>query len=252
MPEGPRTSRRVKYFAELLLFAIPTGFALARFRLSWPWFFGALGAVLVVAGVAKYVAVYRPRLLSDNRKLTSFLDHHLELLVMDLSQSYGLDCDVRANVMVPQRQVTLGEDGAVWRLSYDKVLKIAYCAGGGPDSDLPTHEAGKTDETKTGWSIRKPVEGNCGRAFVGEGVRVASRNPSETNWTSHETTLDQDQATKPINTILSVPIRRPSGGHPVAVLNIDASATVEETPFEDEKFQQEIAEKYAEPIGILL
>lgn len=251
MPHGRQISPRTQLIAEILIFVIPAGSAILLSSLSRRNKIIAFGGAVVVAATVKFFLVYSPRVTFKEQKVTAFLDHHLELLISDFENKYDTDYDIRANVMIPQRRrsIAYGDNG--FEYVSEKYLQIAYCAGGGPDKDIKKHSTGDQDETETKWSIEQPVEGNCGRAFVAREVRVAGRNPSEDTW-DMETTGPQDAATQQVNCIMSIPIRKPSGGDPIAVLNLDASVTDDETDFRDRDFQKEVAERYAEPIGTLL
>lgn len=243
---------RVQLFSEVLIVTVPIATALALSNLSRrDTAIGFILAILAV-GIVKYFLIYSPRISFKEQKVTSFLDHHLEMIINDYQHRYDTDYDVRANVMLPQsqRRLSYGNNGLEY--TRHKYLQIAYCAGGGSDKDIQRHDAGDRDETETAWSINKPVEGNCGRAFAAKKVRVAGRQSSVNSWSGHETTIDQDEVTKSVNSIMSIPIRKPSGDTPVAILNIDASVRIEDTNFRDDEVQEELAERYAEPIGILL
>jgi hypothetical protein len=251
MVHGRQISPRIQLIAEILIFVVPAGSAILLSGLSRRNKILVFAGAVLIAAIVKFFLVYSPRVTFKEQKVTAFLDHHLELLISDFENRFDTDYDIRANVMIPQksRSITHGDNG--FEYVNEKYLQIAYCAGGGPDKDVKKHSTGDRDETETKWSIDQPVQGNCGRAFVAKEVRVAGRDPSKDTW-DMETTTPQDMATKQVNCIMSIPIRKPSGGDPVAVLNLDAPVTDEETNFRDEDMQKEVAEKYAEPIGTLL
>jgi hypothetical protein len=255
-------SPRAQYVAELALFVIPT--AVAFFLSGLPFIYkigGFLGAT-VLAGSGKYVLIFRESVALVERKRTEFLDQQLELIVNDYSQRYDTEYDIRANVMIPQEERSFTQQNPksrrhflyyIFNIEYEKsrFLQIAYCAGGGPDKDICEHDCGEHDETTTEWSIEKPVQGNCGRAFTAEEIRVAGRLPGEDEWPG-ETTEEQDRDTGPVNSILSVPIWKPGGDEVGAVLNIDAHAPLRETNFQNDSVQADVEERYAEQLDQLL
>jgi len=251
MVHGRQISPRLQLLAEVLIFVIPAGSAILLSPLSTRNKIIAFLLAVVIAAIVKYFLVYSPRVSFKEEKVTAFLDHHLEILISDFQNHFDADYDLRANVMIPQqrRSIIHGENGLEYQ--NEKYLQIAYWAGGGPDQDIDKYGTGDRAETNTEWSIRKPAQGNCGQAFVAKEVRVAGRKPSQNSW-DLETTDFQDKATRQVNCIMSIPIRKPSGGEPVAVLNLDVSVPDHQTNFRDEEMETEVAERYAEPIGILL
>lgn len=252
MSEGWNISRRKEFVGEILLFLIPTGIALLLSDFSLVEKIVIFVIIGTGATVGKYLTVYRRRNNLRELQKQEFLDHHLELLISDYKQKYDPPHDIRANVMVPQERRELSHDSGEFDYSHEQYLQIAYCAGGGDDTDIREHDSGDHDETTTPWRIDQPAQGNCGRAFVAEEIRVAGRVPTEDQWDGQETTHRQDRDTRAVNSVLSVPIRESETREPVAVLNIDASAPLQNTDFEDEGVQKSVETRYATPLGDVL
>lgn len=262
MPGKRYISPRARYVAELLLFVVPTAVAFFLSELPVTYkIFGFLGAT-VLAGSGKYVLVFRENVALIETKRTEFLDQQLELVVNDYAERYDTEYDIRANVMLPQEERSFTQQNPedrrhilyyIFNIEYEKsrFLQIAYCAGGGADKDICEHDCGDHDETTTEWSIEKPVQGNCGRAFTAEEIRAAGRLPSEDEWPG-ETTEEQDRDTGPVNSILSVPIWKSECDEVGAVLNIDAHAPLRETNFQDDSVQADVEERYANQLGQVL
>ncbi|MEZ3116904.1 hypothetical protein RYH80_13395 [Halobaculum sp. MBLA0147] len=245
-------SPRQKFFAEIVTFSLPTTLAVYRFDLSVQQSIIAILLIVVAAGVVKYIVVYSPRVKFEEVRRTSFLDHHLELVIADYERRFDPDYDIRVNVMRTQKRRQLSHDDGGLSVDSEQFLKIAYCAGGGEHCDISAYDGGGTDETATEWCVDpSPANGSCGRAYVANEPRVAGRDPSQTEW-RHETTDRQDRATKVVNSVLSVPVRKPSSEKPVAVLNLDAAVPLEETNFDEDTVQTTVQEEYADQIGTLL
>jgi hypothetical protein len=252
MSRGWNISRRAQFVGETLLVLVPTGTAL--FLSDLPLSVKIIGFVMVGAGVAlaKYLTIYRRRDNLRELQKAEFLSHHLKLLISDYEREYDPPHDIRANVMLPQNRRELSYEGEGIEYSHEQYLQIAYCAGGGVDSDIREHDCGDHDETTTSWGIDQPAQGNCGRAFVTGEIRVAGRVPAKDRWVGQETTHGQDRDTRAVNSVLSIPIRDPETGESVAVLNIDASAPLRETNFGDEAVQEFVAGRYATPLNDVL
>jgi len=193
--------------------------------------------------VGKYWLVYAKSVSFRGRKLTSFLNHHLELVVCEYQNRHADDCDVRANAMLPQRRRTISHDGGLSiTVETDTFLQIAYCT-----AEYEEIELNREWDLGQGW---------CGKAYQENVQYEARQSASDAGWSQPwQTTPEQDKATEHIRSVLSTPIYDPSDENeddPIGVLNIESESPITETGLHDEAIQDEIAQRYAAEIGTLL
>lgn len=241
------------FLGEVLLLTLLSTLTIASF--SWSFWISVLAIipVVIIAVLISYLLTYHPRVSLEDQKKSSFLKQYLRLVISDYESKYDPDYDIRVNIMIPYRVLSLGSKrDAIPFISYNKYLKIWAWAGGGDNNDIKAHDTGSSDETKIKWSIENPPEGNCGRAFVQHQVRAAGRKGKDDEWDLEQIAEHQAQATNQVNSVLSAPIRPPGNNEPIAVLNLDAAAPIDETNFTKDEVKRFVAEEYAEPIGTLL
>ena len=235
--------------AEVLLFLAPMIVALWFAPISTEWRIVGVVLALIAAIIINYILAYSPRVTFQEQKTTEFMDHYLEVLINDFRYCHNLEFDIRANVMMPQSGWTISTENGL-SINREKYLKIAYCAGGGPDKDIETHEGGRKDETQTKWNLDRPIEGNCTRAYLTGEPKIAQREPAKDTWPN--TTQNQDTATRRVNSVLSVPITKPSSEKPIAILNIDSPVGTDENNFSDPEILKWVSNRYADQIGIIM
>ncbi len=250
MRKTPYIGPKREFAVEILTLTVPTVVAVVLADLSIGLSIFLVVFVIAATSVIKYLAIFSPRIQYREEKLTTFFDRFLEIAVVDFEDRFQPAYDIRINVMRPQHKWVFSVDsGKIVRRK--KYLQIAYHAGGGPKKSIAAHDSRRRDETQAEWGIKRPPEGNCGRAFVEQQTRVATRGSTSDTWDNQQTTGQQDTVTTEVNSILSVPVTRPDEENPVAVLNIDAPVSAAESNFDDREVKQ-AAEEYADLVGILL
>lgn len=244
--KGTYVAPRTRFLLETVLYLLPPSVAvvLAYFsEVKFPVAISLLGLTLVLGAVGKYKLVYSHTVSFRNRRLTSFLNHHLELLTSDYQDRYADNCDIRASVMIPQQRRTISHKGGLdFEFETEEFLQIAYHT-----SDYEEIELNREWNFGQGW---------CGKAYEQNVQYEAKRSVSDGGWSQPwETTPEQDKATEHLRSVLSTPVYKPTDDqeeNPIAILNLESESPITETGLHDEDVQDEVAEQYAAEVGTLL
>lgn len=202
--------------------------------------------LLIVAftAIAKYLLTYRPLIAFTDDAISTFIDHHLELVQGEFEAWHpeSPTVDVRVNVMKTGRKADLsfgGPDGI--GVEFTQELSITAWAG-----DYSRLERDLT------W---KPGEGAVGHAFADGEIHAGTRRADETDWgTAWEMAPQQKAATRDVNSVLAVPVYKPSDHDqraPVAVLCIDSDSPGDRTAFQTDAVQAKV-EEYAAELAVVL
>lgn len=245
-PKGTYIAPRTRFVLETTLCLLPPGIAVALAYFSETGFLtavGLFGLALVLSAVVNYWLVYSHAVSFRNRRLTSFLNHHLELLVNDYEERYADNCSIRANVIIPQQRRTISHKGGLnVEFETEEFLQIAYST----DDYQPI-------ELNREWSLD---QGWCGKAYAENVQYEAKQSASDGGWSQPwGTTPEQDKATEHLRSVLSTPVYKPSDEaeeNPIAILNLESESSITETGLHGEEVQDEVAERYAAEIGTLL
>ena len=209
----------------------------------WAKLGGAIIIILIVL-LSKYVLTYRPVLKQKDKYLSTFFKDHLRMIEEDIEQHAAGDPSVRANIM----------RSSTTRPWSEEEFNIAYYHSENDYVD---------GELKLKFSENQGV---VGHTYASGTESIAVSRSQISGWPDGwSTTGTQDAVTNHLETIIGIPVYRPSDDNeeadPVAVLIIDS-----EDPFDsiiqrngrsiDEALKHsEIGDKlrtHASNIGILL
>lgn len=228
---------------DVALYVTPVGLALYQgsYLTSHP--IAVFFAIVAFTVIAKYILTYRPLVAFKDDAISTFLDHHLELIKGEFEAWHPAeDIEVRVNIMSPGRRSVFsfgGSDG--WGVEFQQVLAITAWAGN--YSKL---------ERDLEW---RPNQGAVGRAFADRETKAGTRRVEETDWSAAwDMAPQQKVATRDVNSVLAVPVYKP-GDHeqrsPVGVLCIDSAAPGRQTRVRSDDVQGKV-EEYAAELGVIL
>ena len=200
--------------------------------------------ILISILSARYVLDYGPTLKYKDRKLSTFFQNHLRLIEDDVERLAIGDVSVRANIMRPTNRGLLS----------DKEFEIAYYNS---EEDYDEEEFELTF---------KENQGVVGSTYATGTESIAVSQDQLSGWEDGwETTATQDRVTSHLETIIGIPVYRPSDDEreddPTAVLIVDSENSLAEfienpgEPLDDEFKNSELADElttHASNVGILL
>lgn len=171
-----------------------------------------IGVIIIIAiFILKYVVVYSPRIKYKDKKLSTFFEKYLYLIEKEVEDIATGDVSVRANIMRPNRRLLP---------RFRKKFTIAYYNS---EEDYRKGELDLTFEMN---------EGVVGSTYDTGTESLAIGKSQTDGWDDGwRTTPKQDRLTDHLETIIGVPIYRPSDDqedNPVAVLIIDSEDPITE------------------------